>query len=111
MAALDLDTQIVERALCELAALYPPSETTRTIPIFDREHGQFLLVDEGWEGYRRVHNVWAHVEVADGKFRIHEDGTEKGIANVLVEAGVPRDCIVLSFHAPAHRAATGFAAA
>lgn len=111
MAAIDIDAQIAERALCDLARLYPPSAETRTIPVFDREHGQFLLIDEGWDGYRRVYSVWGHVELANGMFRIHEDGTEKGIANVLLEAGVPRDRIVLAFHALAHRAATDFAAA
>lgn len=111
MAAIDIGVQIAERALCDVARLYPPTAETRTIPVFDREHGQFLLLDEGWDGYRRVYNVWAHIELADGKFRIHEDGTERGIANVLLEAGVPRDQIVLAFHAPAHRSATDFAAA
>jgi hypothetical protein len=111
MASLKVDAQIAERALCELAALYPPAESTRTIPISDRERGQFLLLDEGWNGYQRIYNVWAHVELADGKFHIHEDGTEKGIANVLLAAGVPRERIVLSFLAPTHRAASDFAAA
>lgn len=111
MASVPRDAVIVERTLCGLASEYPSTESIRTIPVFDREHGRFLLGDEGWEGYRRVHNTWAHVEIAEGKLRIHEDGTEVGIANLLVGAGIPPDRIVLTFHAPSQRAATGFAAA
>jgi hypothetical protein len=111
MAVIDRDHDTAERVLCILSQEYPPSDTTRTLPVFDREHGQFLLLDEGWEGSRRVHQVWAHIEAADGKFRIHEDGTEKGIANLLLETGVPRDRIVLAFYSPTHRKATDFAAA
>jgi hypothetical protein len=70
-----------------------------------------MLLDEGWDGYRRIYHVWAHIEVLDGKFRIHEDGTEVGIANELIRAGVPRDRIVLSFHSASQRAGTDFAAA
>ena len=37
------------------------------------------------------------------------DGTEEGIANRLVTLGVPKDHIVLAFHAPYKRPYTGFA--
>jgi hypothetical protein len=97
--------------LCERARFYAKPEKFRTLMAFDREHGQFLLLDEGWDGYQRIHRVWAHVELRDGKLWIHEDGTEEGIANLLVAAGVPRDRIVLAFYAPSLRTDTEFAVA
>ncbi len=109
MAALERDTEIIEQILCELARAYAVPNQSCTLMAFDRERGQFLLIDEGWDGYRRIHDVWAHVEIRDGKFWIHEDGTEEGIANLLVQAGIPRDRIVLAFHAPNLRSATEFA--
>src|SRR5579871_2741034 len=109
MVALERDVEIIEQTLCELARFYASNEKSRTLMAFDREHGQFLLID--WDGYRRIHRVWAHVELRDGKIWIHEDGTEEGIANLLVAAGVPRDRIVLVFHTPSLRAATDFAVA
>lgn len=38
-------------------------------------------------------------------------GTEDGIANELVEAGIPKEEIVLGFHEPGVRKYTGFAVA
>ena len=42
--------------------------------------------------------------------RRQHDGTEEGIANRLVAQGVPKEHIVLAFHAPYKRPYTGFAA-
>lgn len=102
---------IIEQALCERACFYAKPDKFRTLMAFDRERGQFLLMDEGWDGYNRIHRVWAHVELRDGKIWIHEDGTEEGIANLLVAAGVPRNRVVLAFDAPSLRADTEFAVA
>jgi hypothetical protein len=48
----------------------------------------------GWEGIRRI-----HVDFIDGKIWIHRDGTERGVARDLIDAGVPREHIVLAFQA------------
>ncbi|MEZ4861109.1 MAG: element excision factor XisI family protein [Caldilineaceae bacterium] len=45
------------------------------------------------------------------KFYIEVDGTEQGIATDLLEAGVPKEDIVLAFHHPAMRPYTEFAVA
>ncbi|MBC8141985.1 MAG: XisI protein [Armatimonadetes bacterium] len=57
-----------------------------------------------------MHRVWLHIELHGGKFWIHEDNTEIGIANCLVAAGVPKERIVLAFHKPILRTESGFAA-
>lgn len=75
----------------------------------DRNH--FMLVNEGWEKHRRVYGTVVHAEIRTGKIWIHYDGIEEGITDELVEAGVPKDCIVLAFH-PLHiRPHTGYAIA
>ncbi len=51
----------------------------------------------GWQGIRRVHGCLVHVDIIDGKLWIQRDGTENGIARDLLEAGVPRERIVLAF--------------
>ncbi len=50
-----------------------------------------------------------HVDIRDGKIWIQHDGTEEGIANDLMAAGVPQSDIVLGFHPPSERAYTPFA--
>ena len=111
MDALDRDYEIVEHALCELARAYSMPAKFRSLTAFDRIRGQFLLIDEGWDGNSRVHRLWIHVEILNGKILIHEDGTEEGVANLLVTAGIPRERIVLAFYAPSLRPATDFAVA
>jgi len=74
----------------------------------DRKH--FLLINEGWEGNRRVYGTVVHAEIRNGKIWIHHDGTEEGITDELVVADVPKDHIVLAFHPPSVRQHTGYGA-
>lgn len=50
-----------------------------------------------------------NVDIKDNKIWIQRDGTEIGIANELVAAGVSKEDIVLGFHAPYKREFTDFA--
>ena len=52
-----------------------------------------------------------HIEIVDGKVWIQVDGTEDGIAETLMLAGIPQNEIVLGFHEPEIRPHTGFAIA
>ncbi len=63
----------------------------------------------GWEGEKRVHGCIIHIEIIDEKIWIQRDGTEYGIANELVAAGIPKLQIVLAFHPQDVRQYTEFA--
>jgi len=65
----------------------------------------------GRENERRVHGCLVHIDIINGKLWIQRDGTERGIANDLVEAGVPKKQIVLGFRSPEIRQPTEFAVA
>ena len=41
-----------------------------------------------------------HIDIKDGKIWIERDFTEVGVANELVELGVPKTDIVLAFRSP-----------
>ena len=73
--------------------------------------GKYELVYAGWNGHRRIHGSVIHVDVRDGKVWIQHDGTEEGIAERLVSAGIPPDHIVLAFRHPKDRQYTSFAVA
>ena len=79
--------------------------------VIDEAHDQYLLVSIGWSNRRRIRNVLLHVRLPDGKIWVEEDWTEEGIATALVQAGVPREDIVLAFHPPELRHLTEFAPA
>ena len=77
--------------------------------IFDKEHDHYQLLHTGWRNQNRIYGCVLHLDIKDGKNWIQHDGTEIGIANELVELGVPKEDIVLAFHDPYSRKFTGFA--
>ncbi len=77
--------------------------------IVDREHQHYELATVGWNHDQRICGYILHIDIKDDKIWIQHDGTEEGVANELVALGVPKDDIVLAFHAPYIRQYTGFA--
>lgn len=77
--------------------------------IFDVEHDHYQLVYVGWRGAERVYGVVLHVDMMNDKIWIQQDGTEEGLANQLVECGIPKQDIVLAFDPPNLRQYTDFA--
>lgn len=79
--------------------------------IFDTERHHYQVLHLGWKEkeLRRVYGCIIHVDIKDGKIWVQRDGTEIGVANELVAAGVPKQDIVLGFHAPYKRKFTEFA--
>lgn len=75
-----------------------PEYDVQTLFDTDRDHYQLLYV--GWRGHKRDFGCILHLDIKNGKVWIQHDGTETGIANQLVELGVPRQDIVLAFHEP-----------
>lgn len=50
-----------------------------------------------------------HIDIKDGKIWIQHNGTERRIAQDLLELGVPKQDIVLAFHSPTRRKYSDFA--
>ncbi|MDJ0506718.1 MAG: XisI protein, partial [Nostocales cyanobacterium LE14-WE12] len=69
----------------------------------------YLVVHVGWENNERAYGTIIHVDIRDGKIWIQRDGTEYGIANELVNAGIPKNQIVLAFQPADIRQYTEFA--
>ena len=105
MASLTLaafDAEVIENVLTERSQ-GSLSSKNRTLRAFDKASGQFVLLREGWSGYERHHYAWIHIELKDGKFWIHRDGTEDGVTGDLLKAGIPKERIVLAFQHPVRR--------
>ncbi|MBI1761253.1 MAG: XisI protein [Acidobacteria bacterium] len=81
--------------------------------LIDHENGHYQLMHVGWDGMKRVYGSPLHLDIKDGKIWIQADGIDiqGGIAKELTERGVPKEDIVLAFHAPYKRPYTGFAVA
>src|SRR5262249_11060534 len=79
--------------------------------ILDDERSHYELSYIGWDGHRRIHGSVIHVDIRDGKIWVQHDGTEEGIANRLLDAGILPEQIVLAFQHPNKRKYTPFAVA
>lgn len=101
----------VKRLLQEVADMTPSEENIRTEFVSDDEVGHYQVGQVGWDGKRRVDEVFLHIDVVDGKVWLQHDGTDLRIAEDLIRAGIPKEHIVLAFHHPARRQDTDFAVA
>lgn len=110
MDPLDTWRDALERILTAHTMVPYANAQAVTEVVFDRARDRYVLMDVGWRGAERVHGALVHVDIIEGRLWIQYDGTEHGIANELVEAGVPRDRIVLAWKPPSVRPFTGFAA-
>ena len=77
--------------------------------VSDDVHGQYAVMRVGWRGERRVRKPTFYLRLKNGKIWIEEDWTKDGIAQDLIDAGVPRSAIVLAFQPPFLRVDTEFA--
>lgn len=80
-------------------------------PICDTQHHHYQLLYLGWQGVKRVFTPIIHLRLHNGKVWVEHDGTEEGVANHLLAAGIPRKEIVLAFYSPQKRGDTEFAPA
>ncbi len=101
--------ELIKRIIRDYAAIKPVYGEVEVETVFDDERGHYEMVYAGWNDIRRIHGTVIHVDLKGDKIWIQHDGTEDGIANELVAAGVPPEQIVLAFHPPYKRPHTGFA--
>ncbi|MBE9113034.1 XisI protein [Nodosilinea sp. LEGE 07298] len=109
MANLERYRPLVQEMLTEYSHVDFSNPELETELIFDTERDRYQVVHVGWSNKRRVYGCVLHLDIKDGKIWIQHDGTEGGIANELVDRGVPKHDIVLGFHSPFKRQFTEFA--
>ena len=103
--------QIIRSALQPYVELSYANIKVRNIAAFDSQNDQYVIISEGWNHQKHLYGCLIHIEIMDGKVWIQVDGTEGGIAETLMLAGIPKNEIVLGFHEPEIRPHTGFAIA
>lgn len=112
MGRLETYQGYIEQIITGYSQYKPAYGDVEVQTIFDRENHHYQLMTVGWNNDQRIRGCLIHIDIkADGKIWIQHDGTEEGIANELVEMGVPNEDIVLAYHAPYKRKYTGFAVA
>ncbi len=101
--------KIVKTILKEYAHFFASGGVTSMHTLFDDQQQGYMLIDIGWEDKKYTHNVVIHIDIIDDKIWIQKDNTEEGVVTNLLEAGIPKEDIVLGFHPPKVRPYTEFA--
>ena len=102
---------IVRSVITAYAEFVPSRANVQIEKIFDESNDHYELIYAGWNGPHRIHGSVIHIDIRGGKVWIQYDGTEAGVAEDLVKAGIPRDHIVLAFKPPEVRKHTDYAVA
>lgn len=103
--------KIIRDLLEHYASFKPAYGDVKVEVIADERLDHYELMYSGWHEPYRIHGPVIHIDIQDGKVWIQHDGTEEGVADRLVDAGIPKDKIVLAFKSPESRKLTGFAVA
>jgi len=110
MDKLNWYRQLIRESLLERAKSRSPNDPVKSETVFDRESDRYQLVSVGWkDSNTRIYGCVLHVDIIDGKIWVQHDGTEDAIAEQLVAKGVPKQDIVLAYHAPYLRQYTEYA--
>jgi hypothetical protein len=111
MDRLEQYRTIIEQTLHEYIQIPYAYGDIESKVISYRTNDEYLVVNVGWDGVRRIHGCLIHIELRDGKVWVQRDGTEDGIAELLVQAGIPKEHIVLGFQSHERRRHSGYALA
>jgi hypothetical protein len=103
--------QIIKELITRYAQIKPAYGEIDIEAIFDEANDHYELMYTGWDEHRRVHGSVLHLDIRNGKVWIQHDGIEGGIAEELIEAGIPREHVVLGFQPPEIRPYTEYATA
>ena len=98
MDKLEKYRKLIKKILTEDAQVGTSQETIETMLVFDEERDSYQLMYVGWNRHMRTHGALIHLRLRNGKIWVEYDGTEEGVAQVLLDAGVPKEDIVLAFH-------------
>jgi len=109
MDRIDRYREIVWRIVQDYAELGSGRPDVATEAIRDQHRDHYEVLQVGWDGQRRIHGSTIHLDIINGKVWIQHDGTDRPVAEALMEAGVPREDIVLGFHPADARQYTDFA--
>ncbi len=89
---------IIKQLILRYAQLKPSHGNIRLDPVFDEANDRYALMQVGWDKQRRIRGNLIYVTIQNDRIFIEYDGTETGITDELVAAGIPIDNIVLAFH-------------
>ncbi|GGA35298.1 hypothetical protein CYANOKiyG1_52880 [Okeania sp. KiyG1] len=92
-------SQLIQKIITE-HSVNDGKNNTEIQLIFDTKRHHYQVLNIGWKEQKRIYGVIIHVDLRDNKIWIQRDGTEIGIANQLITAGVPKKRYCLRISCP-----------
>ncbi|MEM8640095.1 MAG: XisI protein [Cyanobacteria bacterium P01_G01_bin.54] len=108
LTRIDQYRQTLLNILQEYCDIFNRDSPTTSQIIISQNQTRYLIIDEGWDSIKRIHDLIFDAEIRHNKIWLHHDGLDHGITAELVDTGVPKDRIVLAFHPPHIRKHTGY---
>jgi hypothetical protein len=90
--------ELVRQVISEYATHKPDHGKIDVQAIIDSENDHYQVMQIGWDKVGRVHGCTVHIDIIGTKVWIQYDGCSYPVAEALIEAGVPKEDIVLGFH-------------
>ncbi len=109
MEKLEKYRNYIQKLLQERAKINRKNDDIETHLIFDTVRDRYQLLHIGWQEYDRIFDCPLYLDIKNDKIWVRQDFTDRAIADELLALGVPKEDIVLAFHAPYKRKFTGFA--
>lgn len=103
--------EIIKKVMRDLVDYIPAEEGIRTELVLGDATGHYQVLQIGWKDRRRIHGTLFHVDLIGEKVYVEHDGTDLALVDDLLEAGIPKQDIVMGFHPPNQRKFTDFAVA
>jgi hypothetical protein len=95
MDTLEKYRRYVQELLEEYVAQGPSREGVESQLLIDSQRNHYQWMRVGWKDFQRVYHVVIHLDIQDGKVWIQQNKTDSNLTELLVEAGVDRNDIVL----------------
>ncbi len=105
---INQERKIIRETLEMLLKHQPSYGNAKYEPVFDSEHDRYQILLTGWTDLKRSFSIVAQIDIRDGLIWLQQDNTDMILADYLIEAGIPRERIVLGFQAPYKRGLHGF---
>ena len=111
MEKIEKYQQVIKGILDEFIATMSANLEEEVFLVEDKINKNYLIYHNAWRQSSRSYGCILHVRIKNEKVYVEYDGTDQAFADIFVAAGIPKEDIVLAFHAPAKRPYTGFAVA
>jgi hypothetical protein len=111
MARVESYRPIIVSLLNDMAETIGATPDVEHVVIADHQQDHYLLLFVGWSKGHRLLDLAVYLRIRDGKVWLEANYGPDRVAEMLVEAGIPRSDIVLGFQPPELRHLTAYAVA